>query len=176
MILIKSLIVSVLEVLLGWRPVLSSNMQIEPLRAVIEVKSPRARGGFDRQALRKAALRSRFGHLMSGGYDLLVVVKGSTLHQVASFVSERLATLVVFFPPQRTLCSVPTRNRDIYWLMAIPRTFVLLSVLRSQSLPKLYGPGPTTVWPSMFILTFEIRDLLCHRCQMPDAISSSKGA
>ena len=32
-------------------------------------------------------------HLMSGGYDLLVVVKGSTLHQVASFVSERLATI-----------------------------------------------------------------------------------
>lgn len=30
---------------------------------------------------------------MSGAYDLLVVVKQSSLHKVASFVSERLSTI-----------------------------------------------------------------------------------
>jgi DNA-binding Lrp family transcriptional regulator len=30
---------------------------------------------------------------MSGGYDLLVVVKGTNLREVASFVSEKLATI-----------------------------------------------------------------------------------
>jgi DNA-binding Lrp family transcriptional regulator len=30
---------------------------------------------------------------MSGGYDLLIVVEGSDLRQVASFVSEKLSTL-----------------------------------------------------------------------------------
>ena len=30
---------------------------------------------------------------MSGAYDLLVIVKGKDLHAVASFVSERLATI-----------------------------------------------------------------------------------
>ena len=32
-------------------------------------------------------------YLMSGGYDLLVVVEGQTLHQVAGFVSEKLSTI-----------------------------------------------------------------------------------
>ena len=32
-------------------------------------------------------------YLMSGAYDLLVVVKGAHLHSVAGFISERLATI-----------------------------------------------------------------------------------
>ena len=32
-------------------------------------------------------------YLMSGSYDLLVIVKQPTLHQVAAFVSERLSTI-----------------------------------------------------------------------------------
>ena len=32
-------------------------------------------------------------HLMSGAYDLMVIVKGRNLHAVASFVSERLSTI-----------------------------------------------------------------------------------
>ena len=84
------------KILLGWRPVLNPEHADQDLvRAVIEVKiSPEREGGFDRQALRI----SRFDevdscHLMSGGFDLLVIVKGKTLHQVAAFVSERLATI-----------------------------------------------------------------------------------
>lgn len=84
------------KVLLGWRPVLNpEHADQDYVRAVIEVKiSPEREGGFDRLALRI----SRFDevescHLMSGGYDLLVFVKGQNLHNVATFISERLATI-----------------------------------------------------------------------------------
>jgi DNA-binding Lrp family transcriptional regulator len=65
------------------------------VRAVIEVKiTPEREGGFDHIAQRV----SRFAEvdslfLMSGGYDLLVFVKGETLREVAFFVSEKLATI-----------------------------------------------------------------------------------
>lgn len=56
--------------------------------------TPERDGGFNRVAERIA----RFGevrscYLMSGAYDLLVIVEGATLREVASFVSEKLATL-----------------------------------------------------------------------------------
>ena len=83
-------------ILLGWRPVLNPDKtDDEQVRAVIEVKvRPERDGGFDRMALRI----SRFPevescYLMSGGYDLLAIVTGSSLHQVASFISHRLATM-----------------------------------------------------------------------------------
>ncbi len=83
-------------IFLGWRPVLNPNVQEEnAVRAVIEVKiTPERDGGFNRFADRI----SRFDevdscHLMSGGYDLLVFVHGSSLQKVAAFVSERLSTI-----------------------------------------------------------------------------------
>lgn len=83
-------------VLLGWRPVFNPECTQENLvRAVIEVRiSPERDGGFDRLAARI----SRFDavescYLMSGGYDLLVIVAGKDLREVASFVSERLASV-----------------------------------------------------------------------------------
>jgi DNA-binding Lrp family transcriptional regulator len=51
-------------------------------------------GGFNRIADRISRfpeVRSAF--LMSGGYDLLLFISGKTLNEVASFVSEKLATL-----------------------------------------------------------------------------------
>ena len=84
------------NILLGWRPILNPEaIEKEHVRAVIEVKiSPEREGGFDRTSERI----SRFDevescYLMSGGYDLLVIVKGDNLHKVAAFVSEKLATL-----------------------------------------------------------------------------------
>ncbi len=84
------------NILLGWRPILNPEaVEKERVRAVIEVKiSPEREGGFDRTSERI----SRFDevescYLMSGGYDLLVIVKGDNLHKVAAFVSEKLATL-----------------------------------------------------------------------------------
>lgn len=62
---------------------------------VIEVKvTPESEGGFDRIADRI----SRFPevetvHLMSGTFDLLLFIKGRTMHEAASFVSEKLATM-----------------------------------------------------------------------------------
>jgi DNA-binding Lrp family transcriptional regulator len=65
------------------------------VRAVIEVKiTPERGGGFDRLAERIAKYTEvQSCYLMSGGYDLLVVVEGTNLRQVAAFVSEKLATV-----------------------------------------------------------------------------------
>ena len=62
---------------------------------VIEVKvTPESEGGFDRIANRIShfsEVESLF--LMSGTFDLLVFIKGKTMHEAARFVSEKLATL-----------------------------------------------------------------------------------
>ncbi|TVR49433.1 MAG: Lrp/AsnC family transcriptional regulator [Puniceicoccaceae bacterium] len=83
-------------VLLGWRPVLNPEARGDrEVRAVIEVKiTPERDGGFNRLAERIGRFDEvESCHLMSGGYDLLVFVKGRSLHDVATFVSERLATI-----------------------------------------------------------------------------------
>ena len=84
------------RVLLGYRPVLNlASEDAGAVRAVIEVRiTPERSGGFNRLAERI----SRFDevescYLMSGGYDLLVFVTGSSLQKVAGFVSEKLATV-----------------------------------------------------------------------------------
>ena len=84
------------RLLLGWRPVLNlAEEEAGVVRAVIEVRiTPERGGGFNRLAERI----SRFDevescYLMSGGYDLLVFVNGSSLQKVAGFVSEKLSTL-----------------------------------------------------------------------------------
>jgi len=86
------------KIFLGWRPVLDLSHEAAAagvVRAVIEVRiTPERGGGFNRLADRI----SRFDevescYLMSGGYDLLVFVKGPSLQKVASFVSEKLSTI-----------------------------------------------------------------------------------
>ena len=70
-------------------------LNLDRVRAVIEVKlTPEREGGFNRIAGRIGKfteVESLF--LMSGGYDVLVFVKGSDLKDVALFVSEKLATI-----------------------------------------------------------------------------------
>lgn len=63
--------------------------------AFIEVKlTPERGGGFDRLAMRIARFDQVVScYLASGGYDLLVVVEGGDLREVARFVSEKLSTL-----------------------------------------------------------------------------------
>jgi len=96
-------------ILLGWRPVLDlaragqivsasgeGSAALAPeVRAVIEVRlTPERGGGFNRLAKRIALfdeVESCF--LMSGGYDLLVFVKGASMQKVAGFVSEKLSTI-----------------------------------------------------------------------------------
>lgn len=84
------------HIILGYRTILNEEkLKRELVRAVIEVKmSPEREGGFDRLADRIAKFGEvRSCYLMSGGYDLMVEVEGDSLHRVASFVSEKLATL-----------------------------------------------------------------------------------
>jgi DNA-binding Lrp family transcriptional regulator len=83
-------------IILGYRTILDEDkLDTELVRAVIEVKiTPEREGGFNRLAERIAKYSEvQSCYLMSGGYDLLVVVEGSHLREVASFVSEKLATL-----------------------------------------------------------------------------------
>jgi DNA-binding Lrp family transcriptional regulator len=86
------------KIFLGWRPVLDLSHEAAAataVRAVIEVKiTPERGGGFNRFADRIARFDEvESCYLMSGGYDLLVFVKGSSLQKVAGFVSEKLSTI-----------------------------------------------------------------------------------
>jgi DNA-binding Lrp family transcriptional regulator len=83
-------------VIRGFQAVLNAErLDSADVRAVIELRiRPEREGGFDRLAARI----SKFTHvesmfLMSGGYDLLLFVKGKSLQEVANFVSARLAPL-----------------------------------------------------------------------------------
>lgn len=62
---------------------------------IIEVKlTPEREGGFDRLAARISKFDQVLScYLMSGGYDLLLVVEGEDLMEVARFVSEKLSTM-----------------------------------------------------------------------------------
>lgn len=84
------------QVILGYRTVLNEEkVGVDTVRAVIEVRiTPERGGGFDRLAERIAKYTEvRSCYLMSGGYDLLVIVEGRNLREVATFVSEKLATI-----------------------------------------------------------------------------------
>ena len=84
------------QVILGYRTVLNEEkLGFETVRAVIEVKiAPEREGGFDRLAERIAKYHEVTScYLMSGGYDLLVIVEGRHLREVAGFVSQKLATI-----------------------------------------------------------------------------------
>ena len=80
----------------GYRALINEDhLKEDRVTAVIEVKvQPEREGGFDRVARRISGFPEVVNmYLMSGKYDLLLFVEGSNLREVASFVSERLATL-----------------------------------------------------------------------------------
>ena len=84
------------QVILGYRTILNEEkLSSEKVRAVIEVKiTPERGGGFDRLAERIAKYSEvQSCYLMSGTYDLMVLLEGSSLREVATFVSEKLATI-----------------------------------------------------------------------------------
>lgn len=84
------------KILLGWRPILNpEKVGREDVRAIIEVRvSPERQGGFDRIAERCCKFEEvESCRLMSGGYDLSLVVRGDNLMEVARFVSEKLASI-----------------------------------------------------------------------------------
>ncbi len=82
--------------ILGYQAVVDpEKADADAVSAFIEVKvTPERGGGFDRLALRIARFDQVTScYLASGGYDLMVVVEGGDLREVARFVSEKLSTL-----------------------------------------------------------------------------------
>jgi DNA-binding Lrp family transcriptional regulator len=80
----------------GYRTLVNEDHLAEDrVTAVIEVKvQPEREGGFDRIARRISGFPEVVNmYLMSGKFDLLLFVEGKNLREVATFVSERLATL-----------------------------------------------------------------------------------
>ena len=67
----------------------------EQVRALVEVKvAPQRNVGFDAIAERIYRFpEARSVYLVSGTYDLAVLVEGATMQEVASFVSQKLAPL-----------------------------------------------------------------------------------
>jgi DNA-binding Lrp family transcriptional regulator len=82
--------------ILGYQAVINPEQAgDDDVSAFIEVKvTPERGGGFDRLAMRIARFDQVVScYLASGGYDLMVVVEGSDLREVARFVSEKLSTM-----------------------------------------------------------------------------------
>ena len=83
-------------VICGYKAVVDWDSVESPLvSAIIEIKVvPKADLGFEEVAEKIAAFEAvESVYLMSGGYDLNVVVKGKTLQDVAQFVARELATI-----------------------------------------------------------------------------------
>jgi len=84
------------NIIVGYKTVVNwEKTQKETVTALIEVKVAPQRGeGFDKIAeriYRYPEVKSCY--LMSGGFDLTVIIEGKSLKDIAFFVSEKLATL-----------------------------------------------------------------------------------
>ena len=83
-------------VILGYQAVVDSQkVSGSIVTAVVEVKiTPERGGGFDRLAERIAKFSEvQSCYLMSGGYDLLVILEGNSLQDIATFIAEKLSTI-----------------------------------------------------------------------------------
>lgn len=83
-------------VVLGYQAVVDPQKALgSTVTAVVEVKiTPERGGGFDRLAARIAKFSEvQSCYLMSGGYDLLVVLEGTSLQEIATFITEKLSTI-----------------------------------------------------------------------------------
>lgn len=83
-------------VLLGYKALVNwEKTAVEAVEALIEVKvTPQRDKGFDRIAERIYQYEEvESCYLMSGGYDLTVILTGRTLREVALFVSQKLSTI-----------------------------------------------------------------------------------
>jgi DNA-binding Lrp family transcriptional regulator len=84
------------RVILGYQAVVDpEKIDADAVTAFIEVSiTPERGGGFDRLAQRIARFDEvKSCWLMSGGYDLAILVEGDNLREIARFVSERLSTV-----------------------------------------------------------------------------------
>lgn len=84
------------KIILGYKAIVDwDRTNLEAVTALIEVKVTPQRGeGFDRVAERIYQYDEvESVYLMSGAFDLTVIISGRTLKEVAQFVGERLAPL-----------------------------------------------------------------------------------
>lgn len=84
------------NVILGYKAIVDwDRTHLESVTALIEVKVTPQRGeGFDRVAERIYQYDEvESVYLMSGAFDLTVIISGRTLKEVAHFVGEKLATI-----------------------------------------------------------------------------------
>jgi DNA-binding Lrp family transcriptional regulator len=117
------------QIILGYRTIVNEEkLGVDRVRAVIEVKiTPERGGGFDRLAERIAKYAEvRSCYLMSGGYDLLVVAEGNSLREVATFVSEKLATVQGVLSTATHFMLKPYKEQGV--LMAIDQNVERLAV------------------------------------------------
>ena len=83
-------------ILLGYKAMVNwERTSVEAVEALIEVKiTPQRDKGFDRIAERIYQFDEvESVYLMSGSFDLTVIISGRTLKEVATFVSERLSII-----------------------------------------------------------------------------------
>lgn len=83
-------------VICGYKSVIDwERVDTDSVSAIIELKvTPKAGFGFEEVAARVAQYPEvESVYLMSGAYDLNVVVKGKTFHEVSNFVSRELAMI-----------------------------------------------------------------------------------
>ncbi len=84
------------QVILGYKAIIDwDRTEREAVTALIEVKvTPQRGNGFDRVAERIYQYDEvESVYLMSGAFDLTVIISGKTLKEVATFVSQKLSTL-----------------------------------------------------------------------------------
>lgn len=84
-------------IILGYKAIINEEMvkAFKPVRAIIEVQvTPKRNQGFDYIAERIYKFPEVVTcFLVSGTYDLLLIVEGNNIHEVAQFVAEKLAPL-----------------------------------------------------------------------------------
>ena len=85
-------------VILGYKTIVNKELMREDdseVRAIIEVRvTPQKDLGFDKIAQRIYSFPEvKSCYLLSGTYDLLLVVEGKNIHTVSNFVAEKLAPL-----------------------------------------------------------------------------------
>lgn len=83
-------------VIVKYAAIVNKEMMVKDLvDALVEVKvTPQARQGFEKIAQEISELKEvKSVYLMSGTYDFAVMLEGSTMRDVALFISERLSTI-----------------------------------------------------------------------------------
>lgn len=84
------------EIICGYPTLINwDKIKVERVTALIELKVTPQRGlGFDKIAERIYQFNEvQSVYLMSGGFDLTVILEGKTMREVANFVSEKLAPM-----------------------------------------------------------------------------------